>query len=251
MAFYQFLAIFPALFVFLAITARVPQFGDHVNSTLRDLTGQVLPDQVSQLLRQIMDELNGHALSGAAFIFAAAGAFWAALNSTWAMIYGLNRAYEVEEQRSWRKMMLTIVALTVFMAATSCIAIFLTIGGSYLEAHLHARVAALRTLEWLVLVVSVSLFFAVLYRFAPNVPEHEWRWSTPGAACALVIWITAIFAARFYFNYVNDYSRAYGYLNGVAIFLLWLYISNGAILIGGEMNSEIEKAASEPRLAKS
>lgn len=250
MAFYQFLAIFPSLFIFIAITARVPDFGDHVNSTLRELSGQLLPAQVSHLLQDIMDQLSRRALSGPAFLSASAGAFWAALNSTWAMIYGLNRAYEVEEHRSWRKLTSTIVALTVFIAATSCMAVLLIIGGAYLQLHLPTGAVVFRILEWLILVVSVSLFFAVLYRFAPDVVEHKWSWSTPGAAGALVIWITAIFAARFYFDYVNDYSRSYGYLNGVAILLLWLYISNGAILIGGEMNSEIEKAARERLPAK-
>lgn len=106
---------------------------------------------------------------------------------------------------------------------------------------------AFRALEWFIVGIAVLLFLAVLYRFAPAVREHEWRWSTPGAVCALVIWLASVFAAHFYFERVNDYSRSYGYLNGVAILLLWLYISNGAILIGGEMNSEIEKAARQNR----
>jgi membrane protein len=83
----------------------------------------------------------------------------------------------------------------------------------------------------------------LLYRFAPNLRRHEWRCSTPGALCALILWIAAAYAARLYFDHVDNYSRAYGHLNGVAMLLLWLYVSNGAILIGGEMNSEIEKAA--------
>ena len=92
---------------------------------------------------------------------------------------------------------------------------------------------------------SISFWFAVLYRFAPNLRDCEWRWSTPGAFCAVVLWIGSTFATRLYFEHVNNYSRSYGHLNGVVILLLWLYVSNGAILIGGEMNSEIEKHIAE------
>jgi membrane protein len=105
----------------------------------------------------------------------------------------------------------------------------------------HGGAIALRVLEWLVVVASLSFSFAVLYRFAPNLRDHEWRWSTPGALCALVVWTSATFATRMYFEHVNNYARSYGHLNGVVMLLLWLYVSNGAILIGGEMNSEIEK----------
>jgi membrane protein len=245
MAFYQFLALFPSLLIFLQVAGRVPHFGDYVSGTVRDLGGQVLPVPVSQLLREMLADLDRHALFGMPFIYRCAGAFWAAFNSTWAMIYGLNRAYEVRERRSRRQMIGTIILLTFVIGAIACAAVFLIVGGMYLETRRHSGLIVFRTAEWLIVGIAVYLFLAVLYRFAPNVPEHEWRWSTPGALCALIIWLASSFAARFYFEYVNDYSRSYGYLNGVAILLLWLYVSNGAILIGGEMNSEIEKAARE------
>ena len=95
----------------------------------------------------------------------------------------------------------------------------------------------------------LSISFAVLYRFGPSLRDHEWRWSTPGALCALVLWIGTTLASRAYFEHVNNYARSYGQLNGVVMLLLWLYVSNGAILIGGEMNSEIEKAVAEGRNA--
>ncbi|HUA87662.1 MAG TPA: YihY/virulence factor BrkB family protein [Bryobacteraceae bacterium] len=247
MAFYQFLALFPSLFLFLAIMSRVPHVGGHVSSTVGEIGGQVLPAQVSQLLREITTDLNRYAISGTRFFSACAGALWAAFNSTWAMMYGLNRAYEVQEHRSWWQMSVTIAVLTFVIGAIGVAAVLLIVGGVYLENHLLNGVIAVRILEWFIVAIAVYLFFAVLYRFAPDVADHEWRWSTPGALCALIIWIGSIFAARFYFEYVNDYSRSYGYLNGAAILLLWLYVSNGAILIGGEMNSEIEKAAAQDR----
>jgi membrane protein len=249
MAFYHFLAIFPSLLVFFTISARVPHLGDHVRNALQDLSGQVLPNQVSLLLQKITDELHQRNRSGVQLISICAGALWAALNATWAMIYGLNNAYEVEEQRSWWQLAVTIAGLTLSLAVTGSIAVSLIFWGAYLQAYLHGGAVTLRILEWLILIASLSCWFAVLYRFGPSLRDHEWRWSTPGALCALVLWIGSTFASRAWFEHVDNYARSYGQLNGVVMLLLWLYVSNGAILIGGEMNSEIEKAVSEGRNA--
>jgi membrane protein len=247
MAFYQFLAIFPSLLVLFAISTRVPHLGDHMRNALPDLSGQVLPNQVSQLLQKITGELNQRNRSGVQLISICAGALWAALNGTWAMIYGLNNAYEVEERRTWWQLAVTISGLTLSLAVTGSIAVFLIFWGAYLQAYLHGGAITLRILEWLILTVMLSISFAVLYRFGPSLRDHEWRWCTPGALCALVLWIGTTLASRAYFEHVNNYARSYGQLNGVVMLLLWLYVTNGAILIGGEMNSEIEKAVAQGR----
>jgi membrane protein len=240
MAFYHFLAIFPSLLIFFLASARVPHLGDHMRHALREMSSQVLPDQVSQLLQNVMHELNQRAGSGVQLISVCAGALWAALNGTWAMIYGLNKAYEVEENRSWWELTITSVGLTISLAITGSIAVLLIFCSAYLQARFHGGAIALRLLEWFILAATLSFSFAVLYRFGPNLRDCEWRWSTPGAFCALLLWIGSTFGARIYFDHVN-YARSYGHLSGVVMLLLWLYVSNGAILIGGEMNSEIEK----------
>ena len=243
MAFYQFLAIFPSLLVLLSVAARVPHAGDFFKRVLQDLSEHVLPSQGAHLLATMMDDLSGRAASGFHFVAVCGGAVWAACNATWAMIYGLNRAYEVEERRSWWRLGLAIGGLTLSLGLATCIALFLMFGGAEIEVHFHTGAAFFRGVEWLALILSLSFSFALLYRFAPNLRNPEWRWSTPGAVCALVLWVAATFAARIYFGRVDDYSFVYGQLNGVVMLLLWLYVTNGAILIGGEMNSEIEKAA--------
>jgi membrane protein len=245
MAFYHFLAIFPSLLLFFAIGSLIPHLSEHIKYVLQTLSSQVLPGRVSQLLKEMMNELNGQTGSGARLIPACAGALWASLNGTWAMIYGLNQAYEVEEHRSWWELAVTIVGLTLSLAISGSVAIFLIFFGARLEAHLYPAAIPLRVLQWVVLSVLLMVSFSLLYRFGPNLRDHEWRWSTPGALCALVLWIGSTLAVRLYFDHVNNYSRNYGQLNGVVMLLLWLYVTNGAILIGGEMNSEIEKAAVE------
>jgi membrane protein len=246
MAFYHFLAIFPSLLLFFLVSARVPHLGDHTKNALQELSSQVLPDQVSQLLQNVMDEVNQRTRSGVQLISVCAGALWAAFNGTWAMIYGLNKAYEVEESRSWWELTITIVGLTLSLAVTGSTAVLLIFCSAYLQAQFHGGAIALRCLEWLVLTATLSFSFAVLYRFAPNLRDCAWRWSTPGAFCALLLWIASTFGARVYFDHVN-YSRSYGHLSGAVMLLLWLYVTNGAILIGGEMNSEIEKTVTGRR----
>jgi membrane protein len=245
MAFYHFLAIFPSLIVFFTITAYIPHLGDTLRNALQDLIHQLLPDRVAQLFLRTMNEFSQQRRSGLPLLSACLAALWAAHNGTWAMIYGLNQAYEVEEKRSWGEMTITIVGLTLFLSVTAFVALFMIFCSRYVQVRMHGGAVPLRILEWLVLVVALSFTFAVLYRFAPNLPDHEWRWSTPGALCALILWIGATVGARLYFDHINNYARSYGDLNGVAMLLLWLYVTNGAILIGGELNSEIEKSAAQ------
>lgn len=248
MAFYHFLAIFPSLLVFLGLAGRVPHLGEHIRDAVRDLVQQLLPGPASLMLGNMLTELNQHAMSGQ-LLTSLAGALWAALNGTWAMIFGLNMAYEVQERRPWWKLGTTIAALTVSLALSGSVALLLIFFGGELanrfsRQHLSPGEAAIafRAFEWAILVALLLSSFALLYRFGPNLRDHQWRWSTPGALFALILWIGSTLAARLYFEHVDNYQRVYGHLNSVVMLLLWLYVTNGAILIGGEMNSEIEKA---------
>lgn len=243
MAFYHFIAIFPILFVILAFLARAPHMRNFMLGAIRDLSNQAMPERVAQLLRSVIVELTERTASNLRLIVVSGGALWGAFNATWAMIYGLNNAYEVEENRSFRKLAITIVGLSASLAATASLSVLLIFCTRYIHRRLDIGVVPLHVIEWFVMIAALSFSFAILYRFAPNLPDREWQWSTPGAVCAIIVWIGATFGARLYFNHVNDYARSYGHLNGVVMFLLWIYISNAAILIGGEMNSEIEKAA--------
>jgi membrane protein len=243
MAFYHFLAIFPTAAVLLAASAHVPHLAGFIRRAAGDLSGQFLPDEVARLVQGILGELNAQGLSGIHFLAACAGALWAALNATWAMIYGLNRAYEVEERRPWPQLAITIAGLTAALGVLCFVALGVIFAGA------QGGTMARHAIDWSVAILAASVWFAILYRFAPSLADHEWRWSTPGALCALILWIGAALGARLYFDRFNDYSGSYGHLNGVVMLLVWLYASNGAILIGGEMNSEIEKASARSSAA--
>lgn len=244
MAFYQFLAIFPTLLIAFTLVTHTPHLTQHLRNSLHDLSAQIFPNQVAQLFQGMIADFKQRPRFGLRLLSVFAAAVWAAHNGTWAMIWGLNRAYEVEESRSWWNLTITIVLLTVCLIVTVCIALLLLFSSAFLQEHVHGSASLLRALEWLTVAVCLYFSFAVLYRFAPNVRDHAIRWSTPGALCALILWLASTFAAQIYFDHINDYTRSYGPLNGVVMLLLWLFASNGALLIGGEMNSEIQKAES-------
>jgi membrane protein len=244
MAFYQFLALFPALLIGFTVVTRIPGLNGAVRHSLHDLSNQLFPSPVARLFEVMVVNFSTRPRLGLRLVSVCAAAVWAAHNGTWAMIYGLNRAFEVEERRSWWTLTVTIVALTACMLATACVALLLIFWSTSLHHHFHGGRASLRVLEWCVLALALSCSFVLLYRFAPNLRPHALRWSTPGALCALFVWLVTTFAAHLYFDHINDYARSYGPLNGVVILLLWLYGSNAALLIGGEMNSEIQKAES-------
>ena len=251
MAFYHFLAIFPSLLILLAFARHIPIIVP-LKATILGVAKEFLPPQASSLVEQMLTELDRHMPVGLEFASACAGALWAAANGTWALIYGLNVAYEVEECRIWWKLGITVAGLMFSLALAGSMSLVLLFSAARIEQRLfpappssHLAGGALRGLEWLTVLALLTFSFAIIYRFAPNLRKHEWQWSTPGAACALILWVGSTIGVRLYFQHVNDYTRAYGHLNSVVMLLLWLYFTNAAIVIGGEMNSEIEKAAAE------
>jgi membrane protein len=215
---------------------------ESVDRAIRDVFSQLLPNRLMDMLDRVLHEGSEQAHTRFPLLTVAIGVLWAAFNGMWAMIDGLNTAYETKEGRSFVQLAITIVSLTFSLAATIAVSVLLIFSTQYIHRVLKIGAVPLHLLEWAILIVTLSFWFAILYRFGPSLKVRRWQWSTPGAVCALIVWIAATFGARIYFDRINDYSSTYGHMNGVVMFLLWLYITNGAILIGGELNSEIEKA---------
>ncbi len=102
-----------------------------------------------------------------------------------------------------------------------------------------------RVLQWPIALAFMLLAFALIYFFAPDLHDQEWTWVTPGSAIGVGLWLLVSFALRIYLHFFNSYSKTYGSLGAVIILMLWLYLTGAAILIGGEVNSEIEDAAAK------
>jgi membrane protein len=246
MAFYHFFAIFPALLMLHVAAKHIFGLGSEVQQSFSEAASKILPSDVVETVRSVAGEFNKVQLPGWRFLTTVAGVLWAGCNGTWALIYGLNTAYEVQESRRPRQLAITIVGLTIALALITTFALGLVAGSASLRSRVHGPVP-LGLIEWVALIVVLLFWFSVLYRFAPSLENRRWQWSTPGALLAAALWVGVTFAARFYFERIDNYHLSFGRLSGVAMLLLWLYVTNGAILIGGEMNSEIEKAADKRR----
>lgn len=240
LAFYHFLAVFPCLLLLFFALSNFSAAETRLRNTLVESLQRLLPPQSSALMESMINQLKDTAHLGIAVWPAGAGAAWAAVNGTWAVMSGLNIAYEVKEERPLWKVLAIAFALTVSLAILFVFALTLVVYGSWWLPDMGARIV-----QWPILAALLLASFALLYRFGPNLYDRSWQWSTPGAAAALVLWLTAAGLMRLYSEHFHSYAVVYKQLNGAATLLLWFYFTSAAVLIGGEMNSEIEKAARE------
>jgi membrane protein len=164
----------------------------------------------------------------------------------------LNFAYHVKERRPFWKArlvhapLLTIAMAVMFLSALAII-LFGNAAASWAGAHGlgSAAVISWKVLQWPVALFFVVVAFAVLYYFAPDVEDQKWYWITPGSVIGVLLWVGASALFRAYLHFFNSYSATYGSLGAVIVLMLWFYITGLAILIGGEVNVEIENAAAK------
>lgn len=238
LAFYHFLAIFPCLLLLFFVLSNFSRVEARLHDTLITSLRSLLPRASSDLMESMVPQLQDMAHTGMAAWSAGVSAIWAAVNGTWAVMSGLNIAYEVKEQRPLWK----VIAIAVGLAAALGVLFLIALAGTALAAHWLPELG-LRWVQWPMIAALLMVGFALFYRFGPNLNDRRWQWSTPGAAVALVLWLIAAALMRFYSAHFHSYAHVYKQLNGAATLLLWFYFTSAAVLIGGEMNSEIEKAA--------
>jgi membrane protein len=244
LTYYGIVAMFPALIALVAILGLV---GQSATKPLLDNLGGFAPGPAHQILANALHGLT-QSRSGAGIIFVVglAGALWSASSYIGAFIRASNVIWDVEEGRPiWRTLPLRLVITVVMLAllAVSAVAVVLT-------GPLADRVGKLLGLggtavtvwdiaKWPVLVLVVSFMFSILYYASPNVRPPGFRWVTPGGILAVVTWIVASAAFGLYVANFGSYNKTYGSLGAIIIFLVWLWLSNVAILLGAELNAEL------------
>jgi membrane protein len=166
------------------------------------------------------------------------------------MISGLNGVYEVRESRSFIRVRLVALVLTVAISALVIAALVAVLGGGLISSWVgsHFGLGEFTVIGWriaqvIVAVVFVTFAFSLIYYYGPDLEEQHWYWITPGSIIGVLIWIAASFAFRTYLHFFNSYSRTYGSLGAAMILLIWLYITGFSFLIGGETNAQVEHAA--------
>jgi membrane protein len=181
--------------------------------------------------------------------FGIATALWSSSSAMTAIISTLNSAYDIDEGRPWWKVQLTAILLTIGVALFILISFALVIVGPTLAekvadwVHLGAAFEwAWKILQWPVVFALACTGIAMIYYFAPDA-EQDWVWLTPGSVLSTTLWLLASLAFRYYVVNISSYAATYGALGGVMVLMLWFYISGAAILLGAEMNAEIEHAS--------
>jgi membrane protein len=248
LAYYFFFALFPTLLFMVALASYFP-----LTTLIDDLfrtMGGFMPPEALKLITDQMIKISNNGEGGLLTL----GVLLAVSSSSAAMVAiidTLNRAYDVEEGRPWWKVRLTAITLTVVVATFILIAFALVLVGPTLATALAERVNlgpafewTWKILQWPVLFGLASFGIALIYYFAPDV-EQEWIWLTPGSTFATTLWLAASLGFKYYVANWGNYTETYGLIGAVMILLLWFYISGLVLLIGAEMNAEIEHASPE------
>ena len=251
LSYYFLLALFPFLIFLTSILGLILGSGNSTRQMLFDYLARVMPPAAFQLISQTMIEVSS-ASSGGKISFGLLAALWAASNGMTAITTSLNSAYDVEETRPWWKQRLTAIALTMSLSVLIISALILVVAGGWIADWLGATFGlgstfplAWKIIQWPIVLFCITFAFALIFYFAPDIHEQKWHWLTPGAAIGVALWLLVSIAFRVYLNFFDSYSATYGSLGAVIILMLWLYFTGTAVLIGGEINSEIEHAAAE------
>jgi membrane protein len=245
-AYYFFFSLFPALLFVIAVASFFPLqtlIGDVVQ-----MIGRVAPAEVVTIITSAMRDLSNEN-SGGILTFAFVVTIWSSSGAMVSIITTLNAAYDVTESRPWWKARLTAIALTIGIAAFILASMFLVIAGPTVAENLAARMRLGPAFTWTWLVLQWPVVFTLaataiglVYYFAPDV-EQDWVWITPGSVFATTLWLVISLGLKLYYRMMPDANAAYGTLGGVMVLMLWFYCSGLALLLGAELNAEIEHAS--------
>ena len=248
LAYYFFLALFPALLFLVALASFFP-IHDLLDQILATLS-RVAPGEVLTLVRDQILQISKND-NGGLLTIGLLGTIWSASSGMSSVSSVLNRAYHVDEGRSWVRVRVTSIGLTVALAVFVLVSFALVVAGPELADKVADSVGlgsafrwTWKTLQWPVVFALIVTGFGLVYYFAPDV-EQEWKWITPGAVFATVVWLVASLAFRWYVGAFANYQKTYGAIGAAIVALLWFYVSGVAILLGAEMNALIEHSSLE------
>jgi membrane protein len=245
LTYYAMLAIFPAM---LALASVVGLLSRSAVNTLIDNVATLAPGAARDVLTTMLEQLQGgRDTASIALIIGVVVALWSASGYVAAFMRAGNAVYDIGEGRpAWKTMPVRLAITAVVVILTAAIAIGVVFTGSLARRAGDVlglgdtAITVWNIAKWPVLVILVSLVIALLYWAAPNV-RRPFRWVTPGSLLAVLIWLLASAAFALYVANFASYNKTYGSLAGVVIFLVWLWISNIAVLLGLEFDAELER----------
>ncbi|WP_072803295.1 YhjD/YihY/BrkB family envelope integrity protein [Rhodococcoides yunnanense] len=247
LTYYAVLSLFPAILAVVSLLGVFGQGQATVDAVLQ-IVGDLGPSSVVDTLRAPIEQLVQAPAAGFALVTGIAGALWSASGYVGAFGRAMNRMYEVDEGRPvWKLRPVLLLVTLVALALIACAAVMLAVSGPVATAVGDAvglgdtALTVWNIARWPIVVVMIVLAVAILYYATPNIQQPKFRWISSGAALAIIVWIVASVAFGFYVANFSSYNKTYGSLAGAIVFLLWLWITNLALLFGAELDSELER----------
>lgn len=258
LAFYFLFALFPTLFSASSLLGLAAKSAEQFYDKLLSYFALVLPTSALATVLQTFNETTAAATSGK-LTFGLVAAIWSASVGVSAIQDALNSVYKVKESRSYLKARVYAICLTIILSIIVTLVLSALLAGDFFPAFASLRIhngfllplvaVFARLAGWTVATILLALSFAVIYYWAPDLQKRRWRWFTPGGAFGILGWLIASLGLRIYLHYFDSYSVTYGSLGAVIILLTWFYITGLMLLVGAEINSEIEAAAADNQLS--
>jgi membrane protein len=257
LGFYFLFALFPTLFSATSILGLIARSASRIYTRLLDYLALVIPTQALGTILSTFNETAAASSSGK-ITFGLIAAVWSASVGISALQDSLNAVYKIDDSRSYIRARVDAIGLTIILTGIMSLCLGSMLGGDVVasiaagriqdEVLKMAAIVSARIIGWTAATALLALSFAVIYYWAPDLKVRCWHWLTPGGAIGIVGWLLASLALRVYLHFFNSYSVTYGSLGAVIILLTWFYITGLMILLGAEVNSEIEAAAAERRI---
>lgn len=251
LGFYFLFALFPTLVSASSILGLAARSASDIYASLLQYLNWVLPPNAYGVVIATFNQTAAAATSGKITLGLAA-AIWSASVGFSAIQDGMNAVYRVRESRPYWKARGAAVLVTVLLSVLVTLNLAVLLGGDFCARYLYAHIwhhalgliasVAIRTAGAAIACVLLLWQLSLIYYFAPDLKRKRWHWSSPGAAFALLGWIAASMGLKAYLHYSNSYTITYGSLGAVIVLLTWFYITGLMILLGAEINSEIQAA---------
>ena len=254
LSYYALLALFPALIFLTALMGlfSVQSFMPELMSYLRNVLPADALSMVQRFLTQVAEGSGANILS-----LGALGALWASSSGVTAIMDALNVVFGVKEDRRpfWR-VRLTAIVLTTGLAGFVIMSLALVLYGPTIGRWIADLMGfdvvftwIWNVLQWPIIATLMLIVVAAIYHICPDRQHKRWRWVTPGSVFAVLMWLLVSLGFKAYVDNFGDYNKVYGSIAGVIVLMLWFYWSGMVLLLGGEINAEIEKAAADGKAA--
>ncbi len=259
LSYYFLLSLFPLLLFLITLFGYMAGASSYLREKLITYLGSVMPAAALQLVVATIDQVTEDR-GGGKLWFGLLAALWAASSGISALSQALNAAYDVPETRPWGKVRLISIGLTIAIALLIICALLLVLYGGQLGSFLAASIqegyaftVAWKILQWPISLTFVFIAFSLIYQLGPNLSakrrgrrlarsDFRRRWFSPGVLIAIALWMLVSLGFRLYLHFFNSYSATYGSLGALIILMLWFYLTGAAILLGGEINCELESS---------